>query len=52
MIDLNDKKRPEYVEEVIKTIRTKNIKFVRLQFIDINGIIKSFSVSTKNLVLA
>ncbi len=49
MIDLKDKKRPEYVEQVIKTIRTKNIKFVRLQFIDINGIIKSFSVSTKNI---
>ena len=49
MIDLKDKKRPEYVDQVIKTIKTKNIKFVRLQFIDINGIIKSFSVSTKNI---
>ncbi|MFX1452756.1 MAG: glutamine synthetase family protein, partial [Promethearchaeota archaeon] len=49
MIDLNDKNRPEYVEEVIKTIKTKNIKFVRLQFIDINGTIKSFSVSTKTI---
>ncbi|MHA1754126.1 MAG: type I glutamate--ammonia ligase [Candidatus Odinarchaeia archaeon] len=47
MIDLKDSKREEYVQEVIKTIKEKNIKFVRLQFIDINGILKSFSVSTK-----
>lgn len=47
MINFKDKKRDEYVEQVIKAIKSKNLKFVWLQFIDINGILKSFSVSTR-----
>ncbi|MHA1410242.1 MAG: glutamine synthetase family protein [Candidatus Odinarchaeia archaeon] len=49
MIDLNDPKREEYVKKVKKIVTEKNIKFVRLQFIDINGILKSFSISTRFL---
>ncbi|MFX1294603.1 MAG: glutamine synthetase family protein [Promethearchaeota archaeon] len=47
MIDLNDQGRKEIVDRVIKYIQDEKIKFARLQFIDINGILKSFSVSTR-----
>lgn len=47
MIDLNDPRRKEIVDRVIKHINDEKIKYARLQFIDINGILKSFSVSSK-----
>ncbi|PKP56131.1 MAG: hypothetical protein CVT89_06755 [Candidatus Altiarchaeales archaeon HGW-Altiarchaeales-2] len=37
------------VDEIVKTITEKNIKFMRLQFSDLNGKIKSFAVSTKEI---
>jgi glutamine synthetase len=49
MIGLKDPKRDEYIQNVQKIVKDKNIKFVRLQFIDINGILKSFSISTRFL---
>lgn len=47
MIEFNDPKRKEVVDQVVKFIHEENIKYARLQFIDINGLLKSFSVSTK-----
>ncbi|MHA1264976.1 MAG: glutamine synthetase family protein [Candidatus Helarchaeota archaeon] len=47
MLDFTDPNRPEKVNQVIEYINTQNIKYARLQFIDINGLLKSFSVSTK-----
>ncbi len=47
MIERHDPKRKEIVDRVVKHINSENIKYARLQFIDINGILKSFSVSTK-----
>ncbi|NVM31446.1 MAG: glutamine synthetase [Candidatus Helarchaeota archaeon] len=47
MIDLKDPKRKEVADRVIKFIQDEKIKYARLQFIDINGLLKSFSVSTK-----
>jgi len=47
LIDYNDPKRSEYVEEVLKQVKGKNLKFVRLQFTDIEGVLKSFAISTK-----
>ena len=44
MIDRNDKRRPELCQQVLKTIKEKEIKYVWLQFIDINGIPKSYGV--------
>lgn len=37
------------VDEIIKTINEKNIKFIRLQFSDLNGKIKSFAVSAREI---
>lgn len=39
----------ENIGKVLQEIREKEIKFVRLQFTDINGILKSLSVSSKNI---
>lgn len=47
MVDLKDSRREEYNQKVIKIIRDKELKFVRLQFIDINGILKSFAISSR-----
>ncbi|WEU41063.1 MAG: glutamine synthetase family protein [Candidatus Odinarchaeum yellowstonii] len=47
MIDYNDPKREEYVRNVLKIVSEKKLKFARLQFIDINGIVKSFAISTR-----
>lgn len=47
MTDLGDPTRKEAVDRVIKFIEGEKIKYARLQFIDINGLLKSFSVSTK-----
>jgi glutamine synthetase len=37
------------VTDVVKEIQDQGIKFVRLQFTDINGIIKNLAVSSKNI---
>lgn len=37
------------VTEVLKKIKDNEIKFVRLQFTDINGMVKSLAVSSKNI---
>ncbi|MEM2988652.1 MAG: glutamine synthetase family protein [Candidatus Bathyarchaeia archaeon] len=42
-------RREEIAEEVLKDVRAAGIKFARLQFVDINGILKSVSVNVKNL---
>jgi glutamine synthetase len=39
----------ENVTNVVKQLQEQNIKFVRLQFTDINGILKSLAVSSKNI---
>src|SRR5674476_112186 len=39
----------EAVSKVIKTIQEQEIKFVRLQFTDINGMLKNIAVSSKNM---
>jgi glutamine synthetase len=39
----------ENVTEAVKQIKKFEIKFVRLQFTDINGIIKNLAVSAKNI---
>jgi glutamine synthetase len=39
----------EQVSKVIKQIQEQEIKFVRLQFTDINGMLKNIAVSSKNL---
>jgi len=36
-------------DEIIKTINEKNVGFIRLQFTDINGLLKSFAVSAKDI---
>lgn len=36
-------------EDILKVIKGEDIRFVRLQFTDINGILKSFEVSTKEI---
>ncbi|MDR2544401.1 MAG: type I glutamate--ammonia ligase [Methanobrevibacter sp.] len=38
----------DYVDDVIKEVNDKDIKFVRLQFVDINGIPKNISVPLGN----
>ncbi len=47
MVEMKEARRNHLVDTVIEKIVSENIKFARLQFIDINGILKSFSVSTK-----
>jgi glutamine synthetase len=37
------------VTDVVKQIQEQDLKFVRLQFTDINGIIKNLAVSSKNI---
>ncbi len=39
----------ENVSKVIKQIQENDIKFVRLQFTDINGLLKNLAVSAKNI---
>jgi glutamine synthetase len=38
----------EKVNEVIARVQAEQIKFVRLQFTDLNGILKSLAVNSKN----
>jgi glutamine synthetase len=39
----------ENVTKVVNTIQENDIKFVRLQFTDINGMLKNLAVSSKNI---
>ena len=39
----------ESVTKVVQSIKEQDIKFVRLQFTDINGIIKNLAVASKNI---
>ena len=48
-IDYKDPKRPEICQQVIIKIQKLGMKFVRLQFTDINGILKSASISTREI---
>ncbi|MHA1785206.1 MAG: glutamine synthetase family protein [Candidatus Helarchaeota archaeon] len=48
-IDFKDPKRPEICQQVINKIEKLGMKFVRLQFTDINGILKSASISTREI---
>ncbi|MCL2641947.1 MAG: glutamine synthetase family protein [Candidatus Bathyarchaeota archaeon] len=49
MKNFNDVVWKENVTNVVKTIRENDIKFVRLQFTDINGMLKNLAVSSKNI---
>lgn len=49
MIDRNDKRRPEMVQDVLKKIKEANIKYIWLQFIDLNGIQKSYGVRASEM---
>lgn len=49
MIEKNDPKRKEICDKVIEIVKEKDIKFIRLQFTDIHGIIKSFGINAKRI---
>jgi len=49
MIERDDPKRKEMCEQVIETVKDKDIKFIYLQFTDIHGIIKSFEINSKRI---
>jgi len=49
MKNFKDSILEENVEKTCKQIKKHEIKFVRLQFTDINGIIKNLAVSAKNI---
>ena len=44
LIDKKDPKRKEYVAVVFEEVEKFQINYVRLQFTDIHGMIKSFTV--------
>ena len=50
MKNFKDSVWKENVDHAVKEIKKYEIKFVRLQFTDINGIIKNLAVSSKNIV--
>jgi len=47
--DFKNSKWREEVDKAVGTIRENEIRFARLQFIDINGILKSLSVRTNDI---
>ena len=49
MIEKTDPKRKELCDNVIETVKEKDIKFIYLQFTDIHGIIKSFEINSKRI---
>ena len=49
MRNFKDATWKENVTKVIKQIQEQEIKFVRLQFTDINGLLKNLAVSAKNI---
>ena len=52
MIARDDKARPEMVADVLKTIQDKEIKYVWMQFTDLNGILKSYGVSATEMEIS
>ena len=42
----------ERKEEILRTVKDKNIQFIRLWFTDILGIVKSFAIAPDELELA
>jgi len=49
MRNFKNSKWREDVDKVVRTIHESGIRFARLQFMDINGILKSLSVRTKRI---
>jgi len=49
MKNFKDATWKENVTKVVKTIQEEDIKFVRLQFTDINGMLKNLAVNSKNI---
>jgi glutamine synthetase len=49
MKNFKDSTWKKNVTEVVQSIKEQDIKFVRLQFTDINGIIKNLAVTSKNI---
>ena len=49
MRNFKDAAWKESVTKVIQQIQEQDIKYVRLQFTDINGMLKNLAVSSKNL---
>jgi len=49
MRNFKDATWKENVTKVIQEIREQEIKFIRLQFTDINGMLKNLAVSSKNI---
>src|SRR5512136_1443308 len=49
MINFKDAVWKENVAKVLEETKEKGIKFVRLQFTDMNGILKNLSVNSKNI---
>lgn len=45
----DDKRRPEMCQQILKKIQDAGLKFCWIQFLDINGIMKSFGVATDRL---
>ena len=49
MRNFKDATWKENVTKVVQQIKEQDIKYVRLQFTDINGMLKNLAVSSKNL---
>lgn len=49
MIEKDDPNRSKYVDKVTNLLNEEGINYVRLNFTDIHGIIKSFDVRTKHM---
>ncbi len=49
MIEKADPKRKDICNRVIETVKENDIKFIYLQWTDINGIIKSFEINSKRI---
>ncbi len=49
MIEKDDPKRKEICNKVIEKVKENCIKFIYLNFTDINGIIKSFEINSKRI---
>ena len=49
MRNFKDAAWKESVTKVIQQVQEQDIKYVRLQFTDINGMLKNLAVSSKNL---
>ena len=49
MKNFKDAQWKENITKVVKQIQEQEIKFIRLQFTDINGILKNLAVSSKSI---